>query len=310
MAGPIAAFAQTSLQFSAFQRLSNQETFLQLTSPTGLNYRIDVSFNLFGWNSFLTYFAVSNAFQHTDSAAPFLASRMYRALQLEGTNIVTGEHLPTINGDLTLHRIYHAAVALSWSSRMVYVDPSTNRFAGLPLADLILFSHPHPDHFNATSITALRSSNGIIVVPQAVYDLLTSAQKTNALVLTNGVSTNLFGIGIEAVAMYNTNSSPLHPKGWGNGYVLTFADKRVYLSGDTDNTPEMRGLTNIDVAFLCMRGPPPNMDVPDALRAVHAFRPSVVYPYHYTTNTVTRFKEQLGTDLGIEVRLRDWYVKP
>jgi L-ascorbate metabolism protein UlaG (beta-lactamase superfamily) len=290
--------------------LSNKETFLQLTSPTGLNYRIEVSSNLLGWNSFLTFFAASNVLQHTDSAAPFLESRLYRALGLDGTNVVTGEHLATTNGDVILHRVYHAAVALSWAGRMVYVDPSTNRFAGLPPADLILFSHPHPDHFNANAITSLRGSNGLVLAPQAVYDMLSTAQKSNAMVLTNGVSTNLFGIGVEAVAMYNTNSSPLHPKGWGNGYVLTFADKRIYLSGDTDNTPEMRALPNIDVAFLCMRGPPPNMDVPDAVRAARAFRPRIIYPYHYTTNTVARFKEQLGTDLGIEVRLRDWYAKP
>jgi L-ascorbate metabolism protein UlaG (beta-lactamase superfamily) len=126
----------------------------------------------------------------------------------------------------------------------------------------------------------------------------------------NGAATNLFGIGIEAVAMYNTNASPLHAKGWGNGYVLSFAGKRLYFSGDTDNTPEMRALTNIDVAFLCMRGPPPNMDVPDAIRAASAFRPRVVYPYHYTTNTITRFKQQLGTNLAIEVRLRNWYPPP
>jgi L-ascorbate metabolism protein UlaG (beta-lactamase superfamily) len=290
--------------------LSNQETFLQLTSTIGLNYRIDVSSNLPAWNSFLTFFARTNVLQYTDSAAPFLDSRMYRALELDGTNIVTGEHLVTTNGDVTFHRVYHAAVALSWAGRMIYVDPSTNHFTGLPLADLILFTHPHPDHFNASAITGLRGSNGLVLAPQAVYEVLSTAQKSNAMVLTNGVSTNLFGIGIEAVAMYNTNSSPLHPKGWGNGYVLTFADKRVYLSGDTDNTPEMRALPNIDVAFVCMRGPPPNMDVPDAVRAVRAFHPKVVYPYHYTTNTVARFKAQLGTDLGIEVRLRDWYPPP
>ena len=304
------AAAQTTFQFSAFQRLTNQETVLKITAPTGLNYRVDVSSNLSNWSGFLTFLAASNGLQHTDSAAPFLSARVYRARQATNNNVVTGEHLPTTNGDVILHPVYHAATALSWNGRMIYVDPGTNRFAGLPGADLILYSHPHGDHFNAGAIAGLRASNGIIVAPQAVYDMLSPAQQASALVLTNGASTNLFGIGLEAVAMYNTNTAPLHPKGWGNGYVLTLADRRVYFSGDTHNTPEMRALTNIDVAFLCLRGPPPNMDVPDAVLAARAFRPRVVYPYHYTTNTITRFKQQLGTDLGIEVRLRNWYVAP
>jgi L-ascorbate metabolism protein UlaG (beta-lactamase superfamily) len=96
-------------------------------------------------------------------------------------------------------------------------------------------------------------------------------------------------------------------KGQWNGYVLTFADKRFYFSGDTDNTPEMRALQNIDVAFLCMAGPPPNMDVPDAVRAANAFRPKVIYPYHYRSNPITPFKQQIGFQTGIEVRLRNWY---
>lgn len=304
------ADAQTSFQFSAFQRLSNQETFLRITTPTGLNYRVDVSSNLLAWDGFLTFLAASNSLQYTDSAAPFLSSRMYRARQLTNNGVITGEHLPTTNGDVIIHLIYHAATALSWSNRMVYFDAGTNQFTGLPLADLILYTHPHGDHFNASAISSLRAANGIIVAPQAVYDGLSTTQKSSAIVLTNGAATNLFGVGIEAVAMYNTNASPLHPMGWGNGYVLTFADKRIYFSGDTHNTPEMRALTNIDVAFLCIRGPPPNMDVPDAVLATRAFRPRVVYPYHYTTNTVARFKQQLGTDLGIEVRLRNWYPLP
>src|SRR6185369_5603073 len=125
---------QTTFQFSSFRRLTNQETFLNITAPTGLNYRVDVSTNLMTWDGFLTFLSTSNGLQHTDSAAPFLSSRMYRARQLTGTNIVTGEHLPTTNGDVIIHPIYHASTALSWSNRMVYVDPSTNHFTGLPLA--------------------------------------------------------------------------------------------------------------------------------------------------------------------------------
>jgi L-ascorbate metabolism protein UlaG (beta-lactamase superfamily) len=110
------------------------------------------------------------------------------------------------------------------------------------------------------------------------------------------------------VYAFNSNHSPL---GFGNGYVLTIADKRIYISGDTGDAPEIRALTNIDVAFLCMNIPF-TMTAKDATNAVRAMRPKVVYPYHYRdqSNAITNaatFKKWLGTDLGIEVRLRAWY---
>jgi L-ascorbate metabolism protein UlaG (beta-lactamase superfamily) len=95
-----------------------------------------------------------------------------------------------------------------------------------------------------------------------------------------------------------------------NGYVLTIGDKRIYMSGDTEDTPEMRALQNIDVAFLCM-SLPSNMTVTQAASGARAFRPRVVYPYHYRQNNITSdlgsFKQQVGSDLGIEVRIRTWY---
>jgi L-ascorbate metabolism protein UlaG (beta-lactamase superfamily) len=136
---------------------------------------------------------------------------------------------------------------------------------------------------------------------------MASTFRNNTIVLTNGASTNVLGIHIEAVPAYNAN----HALGSGNGYVLTIGGKRLYMAGDTGNTPEMRALTNIDVAFLCMNLPF-TMSVSDATNAVRAFRPKVVYPYHYrnqggdTANAAT-FKQWLGTDLGVEVRLRKWY---
>ena len=98
-----------------------------------------------------------------------------------------------------------------------------------------------------------------------------------------------------------------HPKGRGNGYVVTLGDKRVYLSGDTEDTPEMGALKDIDVAFLCMNLPY-TMDVEQAARAVRTFKPKIVYPYHSRGSDLNKFKALVGTDLGIEVRLRDWYA--
>jgi L-ascorbate metabolism protein UlaG (beta-lactamase superfamily) len=147
----------------------------------------------------------------------------------------------------------------------------------------------------------------VIVVPQAVYNSLTTVQKTLAVILTNGASTNLLGLTVQAVPAYNAN----HALGSGNGYVVTIGGRRIYASGDTGNISEMRALQDIDVAFVCINQPF-TMTVNEATNAVRAFRPKVVYPYHYrdqsgTVTNAAAFKQRLGNDLGIEVRLRKWY---
>ena len=126
--------------------------------------------------------------------------------------------------------------------------------------------------------------------------------------LANGETKSLHEIKIEAVPMYNLTPERLkfHNKGRGNGYVLTLGGKRVYISGDTEDIPEMRALKNIDIAFVCMNLPY-TMDVNQAAGAVREFRPRIVYPYHYRGSDVEKFKSLVGNDRGVEVRLRDWY---
>jgi L-ascorbate metabolism protein UlaG (beta-lactamase superfamily) len=171
-------------------------------------------------------------------------------------------------------------------------------------------SHAHSDHFSSATLDAVRGSSAVLIVPQEVYNMLSAAQKAIAIVLTNGAVTNVMGMTIEAIPAYNFVTT-YHPQGVGNGYVLTLGGKRLYMSGDTEDVPAMRALTNINVAFLCMNLPytmPPGR----AVSAVQAFRPSIVYPYHYrdsngVATNATYFKQSLGTNLAIEVRLRKWY---
>jgi L-ascorbate metabolism protein UlaG (beta-lactamase superfamily) len=113
---------------------------------------------------------------------------------------------------------------------------------------------------------------------------------------------------LEAIPAYNLTAERLkfHAKGRGNGYVLTLGGKRVYISGDSEDTPEMRSLKDIDVAFLCMNLPY-TMSVVQAAGAIQAFRPRVVYPYHYRGTDLDRLKQLLANEKDIEVRLRDWY---
>lgn len=220
---------------------------------------------------------------------------------------------PTASGPVTITPIYHAGFTISAGRKLIYVDPSpAARYAGRPKADLILITDIHGDHLDRGAITELHKSDTSIIAPPAVAERVHGVQ-----VLSNGRRTHWNGWQIDAVPMYNLKRGPgpgalYHPKGRGNGYVLTYGGKRFYIAGDTENIPEMRALKNIDVAFVPMNLPftmPPT----EADAAVKAFHPRVVYPYHYrngdgTLADVQQFKADLaGT--GIEVRLRDWYPK-
>jgi len=299
--------AQDTPRFTTIQPLTNKEIALNLSISNGLAHRIDVSTNPAAWIPLVTLPGAVNSLRHTDSAAPYLQQRLYRAEQLSGTNFLTGDHLVTTNGNVVFRPLYHASFVMSWNGKMIYNDPdSTANYQGLPKADLILISHDHGDHFDGGTINAVTNLATQIVVPLYVYNNnLSVAQRAIAIVLTNGASTNVMGMKIDAIPAYNSN----HPLGRGNGYVLTIGDKRIYISGDTGDVPEMRALPDIDVAFLAMNLPF-TMSVSNAASAAREFRPKVVYPYHHSGNPATDlndFKRRVGQDLGIEVRLRKWY---
>jgi L-ascorbate metabolism protein UlaG (beta-lactamase superfamily) len=292
------------------QQLTNREVLLRLTASNTANVRIDAANQLPDWHPFLTLQS-TGVNQHLDTAAPYLNARFFRAEQLTNSNVITGDHLVTTNGDVVIHPMYHATLVLTWNGRTIYNDPDTINayptiYNGLPKADLILISHDHSDHFDSAKINAVTNNNTVIVVPGYVYsNNLSIAQRSMAAVLRTGELTNIFGIGIQAVAATNAN----HPPGRGNGYVLTLADKRFYFSGDTGAIQPLRTLADIDVAFVAMNEQF-TMSVTAAADLVRAFRPKIVYPYHYQNNPpadLNLFKRLVGTDLGIEVRFRKWY---
>jgi len=214
----------------------------------------------------------------------------------------------TAAGPVRITPIYHASVLLQAGGKNIYVDPvRPGNFDGLPQADLILITHDHGDHMDPATISKLSKPDTQIMAPLAVVQTV-----TNASPITNGETKTWGAWTIEAVPMYNLKRGPgpgvlYHPKGRGNGYVLTYGGKRFYFSGDTEDIPEMRALKNIDVAFVCMNLPY-TMTPDEAADAVKAFHPRVVIPYHYRNSNLAEFQKDLqGT--GIEVRLLDWYPK-
>jgi len=300
--------AQDSPRFSSVQVLAEGDVSLRLAAAVGHPCRIDVSANLADWTALVTV-AGSSSVEHLDSAGPYFDVRFYRAEQLADASAFLGDHLATSAGDAVMRPLDHASLVLQWNGQTVYVDPTTaaGPFSSLPKADLILITHSHGDHFDTGTLTTLAKDGTRIVAPAAVQASLPAALKPLTTVLANGGQTAALGLAIEAVPAYNAN----HPKGAGNGYVVNLGGKRLYVSGDTGDTPETRALADIDLAFLCMNQPY-TLTIAQAVSVVRQFRPKIVYPYHYrnqngTLADVNAFRRQVGTDLGIEVRLRKWY---
>lgn len=293
--------------FTGLERLTNQEILLKLNAPTGFLWRIEAATILPEWQGLVTLLS-TGANQHADSAAPYLSQRFYRARQIEEPGAIAGDHLATTNGDLVIQPIRHASFVMNWNGTTIYNDPvgAATLYSALPRANLILISHTHSDHFSTTTLNSVTGATCVIIAPRAATNTMNAALRALTTVLTNGTSASVGAIRIEAMPAYNDN----HPLGTGNGYVLTLGGKRVYIAGDTGDIPEMRALTNIDMAFVPMNLPF-TMSVASASDAVRQFRPKVVYPYHYSPSTppsdVNLFKSLVGADLGIEVRLRKWY---
>ena len=214
---------------------------------------------------------------------------------------------PTSAGPVKLTPVYHASFVLQAGGKTIYVDPAKPaNFSGQPAPDLILITDIHPDHLDPNMIASVsRDKKPEILAPPAVAKTVTQAKT-----ISNGETQEWGGFRIEAVPMYNLTRGPApgklyHDKGRGNGYVLTYGGKRFYISGDTEGTPEMRALKNIDVALVCMNLPY-TMPPEEAAEAVKAFHPAVVIPYHYRGSDLGVFQKALAGS-GIEVRLLDWY---
>ena len=219
--------------------------------------------------------------------------------------------LPAEGGEVILQPLQHATLALRWREHSIFVDPvgGAALFTNLPKPTLVLLTDTHGDHFQLSTLQTLTTEKTLFVAPPAVTALLPEALRARTTSLTNGQSATVGGLLVEAVAAYNLTPErqKFHPQGRGNGYVITLGGKRLYVSGDTEDLPEMRALKNIEVAFLCMNLPY-TMTVEQAAEAVKAFRPRVVYPYHCRGSDLNRFKELLAGEKDVEVRLRDWYA--
>ena len=217
---------------------------------------------------------------------------------------------------LTINPIEHATMVLEKNGTVVYIDPvgGAEKFESYKMPNYILITDIHGDHLNVETLSGLSLDDAKIIAPSAVAEKLPEDLKVKTIVLDNGDTEQLnTELSVNAIPMYNLREEALkfHEKGRGNGYVLNWIDARIYISGDTEDIPEMRNLKNIDKAFVCMNLPY-TMPVASAADAVTDFEPTVIYPYHYRgtegLSDIEEFKRLvLEEKPNIEVNFLNWY---
>jgi len=211
------------------------------------------------------------------------------------------DSIPLPGGSLKINFLGHGTLMLDYKGWIIHVDPVSAEadYAALPPADLILVTHEHGDHLDPAAVARISRPGTVIVANPA------SAEKlAGAVVLRNGESRTVGSVKIEAVPAYNTSPGRdrFHPKGRDNGYLLTIDGRRLYIAGDTEDTPEMKALKNVDIAFLPMNQPY-TMTPEQVAKAARAFKPRLLYPYHYGDTDPARLVALLEGK-GVEVRVR------
>jgi L-ascorbate metabolism protein UlaG (beta-lactamase superfamily) len=232
--------------------------------------------------------------------------------------VVSADTVPAQGGSIELTPMAHAHVQIEYAGKVIHIDPSAQaNFANAKPADLVLITDIHGDHMDPPSIDRVRKATTEFVAPEALADKFPG--KTT--VIRNGETKTVDGIQIQAVAAYNLQRGPsagqlYHTKGRGNGYIVTLGGKRIYFSGDTECVPEVKALTNIDVAFISMNLP--FTETPqEAADCVKAFKPKEVYAYHYrqqglepANKNAQDFAAALKGVPGIQVKSADFYPPP
>lgn len=229
----------------------------------------------------------------------------FGALTVTAQETIKKDVISTSAGDLELTFIGHGSLMMTFGGKIIHIDPYSHvaDYTKLPKADLILLTHDHPDHLDQIALQSIRTTDTVVVLPPVCSDRV-----PGGIIMKNSDIQTVLGVKVEAIPAYNLvhkrdNGQFFHPKGIGNGYVLTFGDKHIYVAGDTENISEMKVLQDIDCAFLPMNLPY-TMTPEMVADAVKAFKPKILYPYHYGDTDPTKLMELLKDTPNIEVRIR------
>ena len=235
-----------------------------------------------------------------------VCSGCMRQAQDERRNAVFEEDtIETSAGELRITFVGHGTLMFAFGDRIIHVDPVSREadYSSMPKGDIVLITHQHGDHLDPAAIALVRKDATAVLLPEKC-----AAAVDGATVISNGEVRTIEGLTFEAVPAYNIvhkrpSGEPFHPRGDGNGYVITFGDKRVYVAGDTENIPEMKDLKGIDVAFLPMNLPY-TMTAEMVADAARAFRPAILYPYHFGSTDTSELTALLAGEKDIAVRIR------
>ena len=213
--------------------------------------------------------------------------------------------LKTSQGDLEITFIGHGSLMFTFNGKVIHVDPFSKlaEYSKFPKADMLLITHEHRDHLDLKAMEAVRTDKTVLVLTKTC-----AAKLKGGFIMENGDTETVGGLKIEAVPANNlvhmrSEGIPFHPKGIGNGYVITFGDKRVYVAGDTENIPEMKKLERIDCAFLPMNLPY-TMNPEMVADAAKAFKPKILYPDHYGDTNTSNLEQLIKNTQDVEIRIR------
>ena len=213
--------------------------------------------------------------------------------------------LKTSGGELQITFLGHGSLLLTYGVKRIYVDPFSRvaDYSTLPKADIVLITHEHRDHLDPEALASIRTD-----ATEVVHAELCKAQIEDGTAMRNGDVAVVGGLRVEAIPAYNLihkreGGDPFHPRGDGNGYVITFGDLRVLIAGDTENTPELKAQSDIGVAFLPMNVP--YTMTPEMVADVaNAMKPRILYPYHFGSTDTSQLVGLLKDHPEIEVRIR------
>ena len=221
--------------------------------------------------------------------------------------MITSTGIVNINVPFIVNHVdfFPSSFKLEIFEKVIYIDPVIVEED--KSADYILITHAHQDHFSMKDIKRLLKKETIVICPKQVYKKISKELKGYKIVKTKPGDKMSFGnIGVESIGAYNLKSGFLvpHPKCHMNvGYIISSGDIKIYHTGDTDYTSEMRHLKNITLVLTPIDGDNLTMTTEKAAEFVNHIEPHYVIPMHYNTPTdeTERLKKLINKNIKVVV---------
>jgi L-ascorbate metabolism protein UlaG (beta-lactamase superfamily) len=244
-------------------------------TPDGVNTNMPaVDFNLDEWVDFHDFALLAEHWRDADTVTDGAPSPVDGIVDFRDLSVVTQYWLQEVVQSIYVTWLGHSSVRIAWMDQVIYVDP-LDLTTSPGDATLVLVTHSHSDHYSPADIARVWGTATQIIAPAD-----TATTYPNKQNIAPGQTIVVGPLRIIAVWAYNINKTN-HPKAnnW-VGYIVQIGSRRIYMAGDTDLTPEMKALTDIDMAFLPVSGTY-TMNAAEAADATRYFMPHLAIPYHW-----------------------------